>query len=129
MASCNHKKAIQPERFQEISDFWTIELNNEIFLKGYPDVVRGTKEYFDIILSARRKFIYYFPSMISYLRNSPSKNLLEVGCGMGTDSLVFDREGFNVTGIDLAPSHIELSKRLFELYKGIGSFSIDNAEN
>ena len=129
MLSSNFKKGINPESFQEVSDFWSFELNNEIYLKDHPGVVRGSKEYFDIILSARRKFIYYFPIMLSYLENSPSKHFLEVGSGMGTDSIVFARKGFNVTGVDLAPAHVELSKRLFDLYQEIGSFSVGNAEN
>ncbi len=105
----------QAHIFQNIAEFWEFQLNNEIFLRNHPDVIRGSKEYFEIILSARQKFIYYFRPMISYLKEGPSKNLLEVGCGMGTDSLVFERERFNVTGIDLAPAHLSLAEKLFEL--------------
>lgn len=114
--------------FQETSEFWTFQLNNEIYLRNHPDVIRGSKEYFDIILSARQKYIYYFPEMISFLKKAASANLLEVGCGMGTDSLVWDRNGFRITGVDLTPAHLDLAKRLFDLYHAAGNFLEGNAE-
>lgn len=121
-------KDFQPHVFQNIADFWAFQLNNEIYLRDYPDVARGSKEYFEIILSARRRYIYYFQSMITYLRGGPSRNFLEVGCGMGTDTLVFAREGFNVTGIDLTPAHLALAEKLFKLYDVTGTFIESNAE-
>lgn len=114
--------------FQDIAEFWAFQLNNEIYLRNYPDVIRGSKEYFDIILKARRKFIYYFPSMIKYLKTCDSPNFLEIGCGMGTDTLVFAREGFKVTGIDLTPAHLRLAEKLFHLYNAQGKFMEGNAE-
>jgi ubiquinone/menaquinone biosynthesis C-methylase UbiE len=118
-----------PELFQEIADFWSAQLNNEIFLRGHSDVERGSREYFDIILAARRKYIYYFPRMIGHLQASPDNSLLEVGCGMGTDTIVFAKSGFEVTGIDLAPGHLHLAERLFELYHTPGKFLQGNAED
>lgn len=119
---------VGPELFHEISEFWSAQLNNEIFLRGRPDVVRGSREYFDIILASRQRYIYYLPRMIEYLGRVPCKNLLEVGCGMGTDALVFAQKGFKVTGIDLAPGHLILAQRLFELYGASGKFVEGNAE-
>lgn len=114
--------------FDDTSTFWTFQLNNEIYLRKYPDVVRGSKEYFDIILSERKKFMYYFQSMIDFLKPSPSHEFLEVGCGMGTDTIVFEREGFNVTGIDLTPAHLALAEKLFAWYDSNGTFIEGNAE-
>lgn len=114
--------------FQEIANFWSFQLNNEIYLRGYPEIERGSQEYFNIILTARKKYIYYFPSILSYLRNSPSKNFLEIGCGMGTDSLEFAKNGFHITGIDLAPAHLALAEKLFRHFHFTGSFIEANAE-
>ena len=41
------------------------------------------------------------------------KQLLEVGCGVGTDSLQFARGGAHVTSVDLTPASVELTKRNF----------------
>lgn len=67
--------------------------------------------------------------MISHLKKAPQRNLLEVGCGMGTDSLVLAQNGFHVTGIDLAPVHLDLAVELFRLFSAKGSFSRSNAEH
>jgi ubiquinone/menaquinone biosynthesis C-methylase UbiE len=114
--------------YKQIADFWSAQLNNEIFLRNHPDVIRGSKEYFEIILNARRKYIYYLPRMVEFLETAPVKTLLEVGCGMGTDTLLFESKGFQVTGIDLAPAHLQLANRLFDHYGAQGSFIEANVE-
>jgi ubiquinone/menaquinone biosynthesis C-methylase UbiE len=126
---CKTRAAIDDrDIFKQIADFWSAQLNNEIFLRNHPDVVRGSREYFEIILGARRKYIYYLPRMVEFLETVPVKTLLEVGCGMGTDTLVFESKGFRVTGVDLAPAHLQLANRLFEHYGARGSFIEANAE-
>jgi methyl halide transferase len=37
----------------------------------------------------------------------PGSNVLELGCGTGTDSIYLARKGFNVVGIDFSPSAIK----------------------
>jgi ubiquinone/menaquinone biosynthesis C-methylase UbiE len=123
--SNNSKKG--SDIYQQIADFWSFQLNNEIYLRNHPKISRGTKEYFKIILDSRKKFIYYFPSMISHLKKAPNKNLLEVGCGMGTDSFVLNKNGFDVIGIDLSSGHLKLAKKLFRLFAKKGSFMKGNA--
>ncbi len=125
----NNQYSKRPETFANISEFRSIQLNNEIYLRNHKNILRGSKQYFDIILSARKKYLYYLDDIISYLKSSPSRSHLEVGCGIGTDALVFVREKFHVTGIDLAPGHLELAKGLFNLYQETGSFKYGNAEN
>jgi ubiquinone/menaquinone biosynthesis C-methylase UbiE len=66
--------------------------------------------------------------MLSFLRNSPSNIFLEIGCGMGTDSLLFAKEGLHITGIDLASAHLDLAKKLFGYFNLIGDFMKANAE-
>ena len=43
------------------------------------------------------------------------KHLLEVGCGLGFDSLEFLRRGVRVTATDLTPTAVELARRHFEI--------------
>jgi ubiquinone/menaquinone biosynthesis C-methylase UbiE len=43
------------------------------------------------------------------------KHLLEVGCGMGYDSLEFLKRGVRVTATDLTPNAVKLSRRHFEI--------------
>jgi ubiquinone/menaquinone biosynthesis C-methylase UbiE len=43
------------------------------------------------------------------------KHLLEIGCGMGYDSLEFLKRGVKVTATDLTPNAVRLTKRHFEI--------------
>jgi dihydroflavonol-4-reductase len=43
------------------------------------------------------------------------KHLLEIGCGMGFDSLEFLKRGVRVTATDLTPNAVRLARRHFEL--------------
>ncbi|MCI5188756.1 MAG: class I SAM-dependent methyltransferase [Candidatus Electrothrix sp. AS4_5] len=56
------------------------------------------------------------------------KKLRSESLGMGTDSLVLAQNGFNVTGVDITPAHLDLAKKLFNLYQTDGTFLEDNAE-
>ena len=125
----NDQNRSDAQWFNKIEQFWSFHPNNEIYLRDHPEVIPGTREYFEIILSERSKYIYYFTSMTNWLDKSPSKKLLEIGCGMGTDALVFAKQGFTITGIDLSPVHIELAEKLFALYSLPGYFMKGNAEN
>jgi ubiquinone/menaquinone biosynthesis C-methylase UbiE len=42
-------------------------------------------------------------------------HLLEIGCGLGFDSLEFLRRGVRVTATDLTPTAVQLAKRHFEI--------------
>jgi SAM-dependent methyltransferase len=54
------------------------------------------------------------------------KHLLEVGCGMGYDSLEFLRRGVRVTATDLTPNAVNLTRRHFEL-KGVQAEDVRTA--
>jgi 2-polyprenyl-3-methyl-5-hydroxy-6-metoxy-1,4-benzoquinol methylase len=46
----------------------------------------------------------------------PGMNVLEIGSGIGTESVFMATRGMNVTGVDLSESAIEISKKLADLY-------------
>lgn len=119
---------IKKNIYDKTTDFWTSQLNNEIYLRQYPEIIRGSKKYFEIIISERQKYVYYFKEMVEFLKMGQSNDFLEIGCGMGTDTIVFKKEGFNVTGIDLTPAHLYLAEQLFKIYNLNGKFIRGNAE-
>ena len=45
------------------------------------------------------------------------EDVLEIGCGLGTDLLEYAKHGANVTGVDLGPDQIMLTKLNFDLHK------------
>ncbi len=54
-------------------------------------------------------------------------HLLEIGCGLGYDSLEFLKRGVHVTATDLTPNAVELSRRHFEL-EGVQAEGVHTAD-
>ena len=88
----------------------------------------GTREFFDAV--ERHRYTEYAPWMpeVMGFKKFAGARLLEVGCGMGTDLLQFARGGAKVTGVDLTPRSIEISRRHFEVYGQRGVFAISDCE-
>lgn len=62
---------------------------------------------------------YKFPWIMQRIEREAAilegKHLLEVGCGMGYDSLELLKRGVRVTATDLTPNAVELTRRHFEV--------------
>ena len=88
----------------------------------------GTREFFDEV--ERHRYEEYAPWMpeVMGFDQFAGKRLLEVGCGMGTDLLRFARGRARVTGIDLTPRSLEISRRHLSLYGEAGDFANADCE-
>ena len=88
----------------------------------------GSREFFDEV--ERHRYTTYAPWMPALMgfKDFAGKRLLEVGCGMGTDLLQFARGGAKVTGIDLTPRSIEISRLHLSLYSEKGEFAVADCE-
>src|SRR5437762_8295856 len=84
----------------------------------------GTREFFDAV--ERHRYTEYAPWMPAVMgfNDFAGARLLEVGCGMGTDLLQFARGGAKVTGVDLTPRSIEISRQHLSVYGERGDFAI-----
>lgn len=89
----------------------------------------GTREFFDTVEAHR--YAVYAPWMREVMEfdGFAGLDLLEVGCGMGSDLLQFARGGARVTGLDYTPRSVEISRRRFALYDVPGKFTLGDAEN
>jgi len=62
---------------------------------------------------------YKFPWIMQRIEREAAhldgKHLLEIGCGLGYDSVEFLKRGVRVTATDLTPTAVELARRHFEL--------------
>jgi ubiquinone/menaquinone biosynthesis C-methylase UbiE len=76
-----------------------------------------TPEFFDHIRPWMNPF--KFPWIMERIEREAAqlrgRRLLEVGCGLGYDSLEFLKRGVRVTATDLTPQAVELTRRHFDL--------------
>ena len=87
----------------------------------------GTREFFDEANAIVTRVRALDAEVMGFNEFSGAR-LLEVGCGMGTDLLQFARGGAQVTGVDLTPRSIEISRQHLELYGQLGDFAIGDGE-
>lgn len=89
----------------------------------------GTREYFDEV-EARKYFVEpHIPRFAEFPRWA-GRRVLEIGCGIGTDTISFARAGAQVTAVDLSESSLEVARqraRVFGLEDRI-TFYQANAE-
>jgi SAM-dependent methyltransferase len=82
-----------------------------------PDLEPGTPEFFAHIRPWMNP--YKFPWIMQRIERESQllqgKRLLEIGCGMGFDSLEFLKRGVRVTATDLTPNAVRLARRHFEI--------------
>ena len=87
----------------------------------------GTKEYFDEV-EARKYYVEpHIPAFAQFERWA-GKRVLEVGCGIGTDSINFARAGASVTAVDLSTESLAVARtraKVFGLEKRIEFFAAD----
>jgi 2-polyprenyl-3-methyl-5-hydroxy-6-metoxy-1,4-benzoquinol methylase len=75
----------------------------------------GTKEYFDQV-EARKYFVEaHIPGFAEFERWR-GKKVLEIGCGIGTDTISFVRHGAQVTTVDLSEKSMELARKRAAVY-------------
>ena len=88
----------------------------------------GTREFFAHIQPWMNP--YKFPWIMERIEREAAllqgKHLLEIGCGMGYDSLEFLRRGVRVTSTDLTPNAVALTQCHFEV-EGVEAEAIHTA--
>lgn len=84
-------KEIVPKRLDDFSrdrDYW-----NKYYLSTPPEIEEPSD---------------FARTVLPYMRNSGGRQVLELGCGNGRDSLFFLKNGMHVTGVDASEVSIEL---------------------
>jgi ubiquinone/menaquinone biosynthesis C-methylase UbiE len=107
----------------EVRDFWNTRpcnirhSNSEI----------GSIQYFNEV-EARKYLVEPHIPIFADFSAWQGKNVLEVGCGIGTDAVNFVRNGANYTGVELSVESLNLAKKRFEVFGLTGRLVEGNAE-
>lgn len=109
-----------------VKDFWNRNVCQVKFIHTSP----GTKAFFEEAERIRYKYHYHLPPLLKEMAHQCGSNgkFLEIGCGMGTDSLEMARKGISITAIDLTNEAIRLSRKRFKMYDFQANLIIGDAE-
>ena len=112
-----------PEDKRAMKEFWDSRPCGSSTSSKTP----GTREFFDEAESYRYEVE---PCILEYAKfdQTQGKTVLEIGVGMGTDSLQFVRHGARFIGIDLSSRSLRLTQERFRLYGCVGSLLQADAE-
>lgn len=107
-----------------VKDFWdrrpcNVKHSKKTFL---------SKEYFDEI-SEKRYFVEKHIVDFCQFDKYKGKKILEIGCGIGTDAVMFAKEGCEYHGLELSNESLEITKKRFEVYGLNGKFYNINSED
>jgi 2-polyprenyl-3-methyl-5-hydroxy-6-metoxy-1,4-benzoquinol methylase len=108
---------------EQVRQFWDKRPCN---IKHSPKPI-GTKEYFDEV-EQRKYFVEPHIPKFAQFERWRGKKVLEIGCGIGTDSINFARAGADLTVVELSEKSLEICKRRFAVYGLKAKFYLGNAE-
>lgn len=106
-----------------VREFWQSHINNEY----YTDQERATEAYFAEIENRRYRYHYHLVDLFKSLQGSTGR-LLEVGCGIGVDSMQLAKCGFDVTAVDLTENALTIAKEFASHRDVTVNFQLGNAE-
>src|SRR5436190_1531976 len=93
----------------------------------FTDAEIGTREFFDRVEAHRYQKESHIPAAAQFAETK-GQQVLEIGCGVGTDGLQFARAGAIYTGVDLTEAAIELARQNFQTAGQQGEFRVADAE-
>jgi ubiquinone/menaquinone biosynthesis C-methylase UbiE len=117
------EKVIQRAMIEQIRDYWNRRIH-DMEMTQYP---AGSAEFFRDLEEYRFNKLHYLPRIVDF-SGYRGKRLLEIGCGLGIDLVRFAQGGADVTGVDLAPTSIDLAAKNFKLHGVRGTLQVMDGE-
>ena len=108
---------------KEVKSFWNA---NPCQSKLSQEAER--RRYFEEISQKRFQGREWHIPIIARFDSFRGKDVVEIGCGLGTDGIEFAKNGANYVGVDLTPKSVQLTRERFQLFGVPGRFEVANAE-
>jgi ubiquinone/menaquinone biosynthesis C-methylase UbiE len=86
------------------------------------------RSYFEEITERRFRGREWHVPMIAHFETFAGKDVLEIGCGIGTDGFEFAKSGARYVGVDLTPNSVAVARERFAVFNVQGTFRVANAE-
>lgn len=99
------------EKIDEVRSYWNKRPCN---LKHSKKTV-GTEEYFNEVEFKKYYVESHIPGFADFKRWK-GKRVLEIGCGLGTESINFAKTGAQVTAVELSEGSADLAKKRAEVF-------------
>lgn len=106
-----HSTTFNQTSIERVREFWNRRPCN---LRHSPEPV-GTRAYFEQVRDRKYKVEPHVPAFADFSRWA-GKRVLEIGCGIGTDTVSFASAGAHVTAVDLSEKSIALARQRVEVY-------------
>ena len=110
--------------FDKIRDYW----NNQPCNIKHSSKPFASIEYFDDV-EHKKYFVEPHIRDFADFDKWKNKRVLELGCGIGTDSINFARAGAILTVVELSDVSLEICKKRFDVYGLTATFICANIEN
>lgn len=88
----------------------------------------GTLEYFEEVEKRRYTVEPHIPGFAKF-EETAGKHVLEIGCGIGTDTVQFARAGARVVAVDISKISVDICKKRFHVYGLEGEIICADAED
>ena len=96
---------------EQVKDFWDRRPCNI----RHSNKPVGTIEYFDEV-ETRKYFVEPHIPQFAQFEHWRGKRVLEIGCGIGTDTINFARHGAHVSAIELSEKSLEIARQRAKVY-------------